>query len=290
MEAVVEIPGGQIDVFGSDQIADAGAVVALLDLVPPALALIFDHGGFFDEDSGRGRTAGAEEVEEGEVGSGDRGEEFPAGEDGGFAGARADMGEEFCWLFAAFDDCSCCAGAGEAGVDGGKEFFGYGRFSEREKQGVIEWRAAALRLGIELADGFDLVTEEVDANGAVHLGGVDVEDAAAEGDLAGHFDYVHLRVADGEQVLDQHVWHVFFAGFEVQGEGAVVVAGKELHACGFDWRDDEAGLGRGYLPKSGCACLLDLGVGGEVFEGKDVVGGEAQDGFGGESARQLAGT
>ena len=82
----------------------------------------------------------------------------------------------------------------------------------------------ALGLGVELADGFDLVAEEVDADGAVHLGGVDVEDAAAEGDLAGHLDDVDLGVADGEEVLDEHVGHVLFADVEVEGEGAVVVA------------------------------------------------------------------
>ena len=87
MEAVVEVPGGEVDVFGADEVADAGALVALLDLVPPALALIFDHGGLFDEDAWGG-AGGVEEIEEGEVCAGDGGEELPAGEDGGFAGAR----------------------------------------------------------------------------------------------------------------------------------------------------------------------------------------------------------
>ena len=65
VEAVVEVPGGEVDVLGADEVADAGAVVALLDLVPPALALIFDHGGLFDEDARCCWTGGAEEVEEG---------------------------------------------------------------------------------------------------------------------------------------------------------------------------------------------------------------------------------
>ena len=79
---VVEVPGGEIDVFGADEIADAGALVALLDLVPPAFALIFDHAGLFDEDAGGG-SGGGEEVEQGAFGSGDGGEELPAGKDGG---------------------------------------------------------------------------------------------------------------------------------------------------------------------------------------------------------------
>ncbi len=90
-------------------------------------------------------------------------------------------------------------------------------------------------------------------------------------------------------MLDEHVGHVLFADLEMEGEGAVVVAGEELHAGGFDGGDDEAGLAGGDLPEGGGAGLLDLGVGREVFEGEDVVGGEAEDGFGGEGSGELAG-
>ncbi len=76
---------------------------------------------------------------------------------------------------------------------------------------------------------------------------------------------------------------------EVEGEAAVEVAGEELHAGGFDGGDDEAGLVGGDLPEGGGAGLLDFGVGGEVFEGEDVVGGEAEDGFGGEGSGEVAG-
>ena len=290
MEAVVEVPGGEVDVFGANEVADAGAVVALLDLVPPALALIFDHGGFFDEDAGCGglealrrsrrvRLAPATGAKNSQPGK------MVASPVRVLTWVRSSAG-----FFAAFEGCTCCAGAGEAGVDGGEEFFGDGSFGEGEEQGVVERRAAALGFGVELADGFDLVAEEVDADGAVHLGGVDVEDAAAEGDLAGHFDDVDSGVADGEEVLDEHVGHVLFAELEMEGEGAVVVAGEELHAGGFDGSDDEAGLVGGDLPESGGAGLLNFGVGREIFEGEDVVGGEAEDGFGREGAGELAGS
>ncbi len=78
-QAVVELPRGDVDVLGADERADAGALVALLDFVPPALALVLDHGGLFDEDAG----GGAEQIEQGGAGAGDGGEELPAGEDGG---------------------------------------------------------------------------------------------------------------------------------------------------------------------------------------------------------------
>ena len=104
LELVVQGPGGEVDILGADEVADAGALVALLDLVPPALALVLDHGGLFDEDAGPGAVGGGEEVEEGQVGgTGYGGEELPAGEDGGFAGTGGDVGLEFGGAFAAFE-------------------------------------------------------------------------------------------------------------------------------------------------------------------------------------------
>jgi hypothetical protein len=46
---------------------------------------------------------------------------------------------------------------------------------------------------------------------------------------------------------------------------------------------------RGDLPEGGSAGILDFGVGGEVFEGEDVVRGKAEDGFGRECSGELAG-
>ena len=66
----------------ADEAADAGALVALLDLVPPALGLVLQHGGLFDEN-----LRLAEEIEECAVGTGHGGEELPAGEDGDAAGS-----------------------------------------------------------------------------------------------------------------------------------------------------------------------------------------------------------
>ena len=123
VQTIVEIPGRKIDVFRPDEIADAGAVVPLLDFVPPALALILDHGGLFHEDPRSCRVGGAEEVEEGQVGPGDRGEELPAGEDGSFSGSCADMSQKFGGLFAALEGCACAACAGQTGVDGGEDHF-----------------------------------------------------------------------------------------------------------------------------------------------------------------------
>ena len=47
----------EIDIFRPDERADAGALVALLDLVPPAIDLVADHGRLIDEE--RAARAGA---------------------------------------------------------------------------------------------------------------------------------------------------------------------------------------------------------------------------------------
>ena len=199
------------------------------------------------------------------------------------------MGLEFDEGFAAFEGRACAAGSGEAGVDGLEEFLGDRGLGEREQEGVLEGGAGALGFGVELADGFDLVAEEVDADGAFALGGVDVDDAAADGDLAGHLDDIDLRIADGEEMLDEHVGEVLLADVEVEREGFVVVAAEELHAGGFEGGDDEFGLAGGDLPEGGGALLLDFGVRGEVFKGEDIVAGQAEDGRGIERAGELAG-
>jgi len=138
MQTVVEVPWRHVDVFRADEIADARALVALLDLVPPTFALVLDHRGLFDEDARRA-AAGAEEVKQREVGTRNRSKKLPAWKDGCFARARTDVGLKLNGLFAALDCCSSRAGAGEACIDRGEKFFGNGRFGEGKEQSVVQW-------------------------------------------------------------------------------------------------------------------------------------------------------
>ena len=122
--------------------------MALLDFVPPALALVLHHGGLFGEDA----EFGAEEIEQGVARAGDGGEELPAREDRcfctpamGIAGApvfaRAcrNVCLEFHWRVAALDGCGRGgARPGETGVDGGEEFFGDGSFGEWKQERVVD--------------------------------------------------------------------------------------------------------------------------------------------------------
>ena len=116
-------------------------------------------------------------------------------------------------------------------MDRGEQVLGDRRFGERQQLRFVEARLRALRLRIELADGLDFVAEELDAHGAVGFGRIDVENAAAARELAGHLDEVHLRVADAGEVRGEDFDVDFFAALERDGEAGVVVAVEELSAA-----------------------------------------------------------
>ena len=63
--------------------------------------------------------------------------------------------------------------------------------------------------------------------GRSDFGRIDVEDAAAARELAGHLDEVHLRVADAGQVAGEHFDVDLFAAAQCDGEAGVVVAIEE---------------------------------------------------------------
>ena len=276
-----QLPWRKIKIAWAHQVPDAGAVVALLDFVPPALALVFDHGGLLGEHAG----LGSQEVEQGRARAGHRGVELPAGEDGGFGLPGPRVRTRGARVFA----CRSSAGAGETGVDRFQQLGGDRCFGEREQKGGLQLRAGALRVGIEASDGLDLVAEEVDANGPVVLGREDVEDAAAHGDLTGHLDNVDLGVAHGGEVVDQHVGQVLFAFAQVQREGGVVVAREEAHASGLHRRDDKPCLVGSKLPERGGSLLLNLRVGRDVFKRQHIVRRQAQDFVAAERAGEVAG-
>ena len=276
--------GAEVDVFRPDEIADAGALVALLDLVPPAVNLVADHAGLVDEENGLG-----EELEEVAFGAGDGGEEFPAGKDADATGGRGFDGEIFgAGVAVAIVGFDLNALAAEAGVDGGEQVLGDGGFGERQEPGFVEAGLGALGFGVEVADGFDFVAEELDAEGAVGFGRVDVEDAAAAGELAGHFDQVHLRVADAGEVGGEDFDVDLFAALEADGERGVVVAVEEAEGGGFDGGDEDGDGAGGEFPEGGGALLLHVGVRGKVFKREYVVGGKADDAVGIDGAGEFA--
>ena len=146
----------------------------------------------------------------------------------------------------------------------------------------------ALRFGIEFADGFNFVAEELDADGAVGFGRVDVENSAAARELAGHLDEVHLRVADAGEMRGEDFDVDFFAALEGDGEAGIVIEIEELESGGLDGSDEDIDGAGGELPQGGGALLLHVGVRREIFKGKHVVGGKADDAGGIDGAGELA--
>ena len=168
-QRITEVPGRHVDIFGAHQRANAGAVVALLHLVPPALALVLHHGRLIQKDP-RARPEQVKQRYPRLCGSrGDRREELPTRENRRLSGACRNPNPEFGGLFAAFELRPGQARAREPRVDGGKDILGDRRFSERQQERLVQRRGRALGIGIEAPDGLYLVAEEVNPHRAVHL-------------------------------------------------------------------------------------------------------------------------
>ncbi len=85
--------------------------MALLNFIPPALALILHHRGLFKKDT----SGGTEQIEQSKVGlrSGWRNgrEELPAGEDGSVTDTRREVSLHLDSLFAALECRAVCRAA-----------------------------------------------------------------------------------------------------------------------------------------------------------------------------------
>src|SRR3569833_314984 len=87
-QPVLQFPRREIDVLGSHQRPYPGSIMPLFYLVPPSLALILHHGGFFYEDT-RGRSHQIEQRRLHLSGGGRK--ELPAREDRRFASTSSNV-------------------------------------------------------------------------------------------------------------------------------------------------------------------------------------------------------
>ena len=133
---------------------------------------------------------------------------------------------EFARGFAAIElRARSCARPRESRVDSLEKLLGRRSLSQRQQQRFVELCTGALRFGIVLANGLDLVAEEVDSNGSVHFRRVHVEKCRREWSPGPCIlDDIHTCVADGDQMLDEHFWDVLFTFAQAQCETGVVVA------------------------------------------------------------------
>ena len=145
---------------------------------------------------------------------------------------------------------------------------------QRQHFDLGELHDGALALDIEAADGFDLVAEEFDAQRARVLGGEDVEDAAADGVLAGHLHRLALLVADRNQVRFDGFERQFFADAQFDGQAPVVIAGVSAQQGRAHRRDGDGHFGGCHAPQSDGALLADFGVRRQVLAGEHVERGQ----------------
>ena len=140
----------------------------LLDLVPPALALVLHHRRLFDKDARR-RPAGREQIQQRMRRSSHRRKKLPAGKDRRLARARRNVRLQLHRLFAAFERRPGEPAARQPRIDRAQHLLRHRNLGQRQQQRFIQRSCCALRLRIELADRLDLVAEEVDAHRALHL-------------------------------------------------------------------------------------------------------------------------
>jgi hypothetical protein len=137
-------------------------------------------------------------------------------------------------------------------------------------------------LEIELDDGVDFVAEEVEADGdAVGAGDEDVDDAAADGEVAGLLDGVDSLVSGGVEPSDEVAGVKASAGCDLADDGGHVVgSGDALHES-VDGCDDDAGRVWAEEAAEDADALseeleADVGLAGDELEGGEANGVQAE--------------
>ena len=151
-----------------------------------------------------------------------------------------------------------------------------GPFGERQERGADDGRDRTLRARVEFADGFDGVAEKFDADGTLRFGREDVDDAAADGELAGELDHFGAGVADGAEMEQEIVERNLDVAGESAGEGEIDVGILIAPERGGDRRDHQGDLAVGEAEERGGAALENVGVGalrlpGQVSNAGSVV-------------------
>jgi hypothetical protein len=150
-------------------------------------------------------------------------------------------------------------------------------FGERKNGGFDHGGDGALGTWIKFANALDGVAEKFETNGTGRFGGEDVDDAAANSELAGEVDHFGAGVTGAGEVGDE-----FFVGnFGVFGErareGEVDVRILIAPESGGHRRDDERDFSVGETIERGGPTLEDVCVRRLQVPGKTVESG--QDGY-----------
>ena len=107
--------------------------------------------------------------------------------------------------------------------------------------------AAPLGVNIEMTHGVQLVAKELQTDGLVFAGGIDIHNAAPDSELAHALYHTAAAVARGHQPGGQIVQGVFFPGF--QSEAGIVqnMGRKGAQAHGFPGHDLDGRISRSQI-------------------------------------------
>ena len=161
-------------------------------------------------------------------------------------------------------------------------------FGERQQQRFVHGIGRALRCRIEVADGFDFVAEKFDADRALGFGRIDIEDAAAQSVLSGHFDHVGGGVADSVQVGEKVVDIERLAAAQDAGQVGVVFGRAQPDRRRGHRSDHDRGCAGGDLPQRGGALFLKFRMRRKILKRQHVASRQGDDRFGIAGARQFA--
>ncbi len=275
IERRLENFGAQIDVLRPEERANPGPLVTQLNLAPPAVDLAAHHCRFIDK-----QRATRQEREQRTIRSSDGRKKLPSGE---YADASSRSGFDRHLVILGFD-----ALPAEAPIHRGQQLLGRRRFRQRQQFCLIQPALRALCFRIEFANRFNFVTEELNAHGAIEFRRIDVEDSAAARELTRHFDEIDLGVTYAGQMRGEHLDVDLFAALEGYGQAGIVLEVEELESRGFDGSDENIDGSARKLPQRGGALLLDVGMRGEIFERKHIVGGKPDNAGWIDGAGQLA--
>src|SRR5512146_3031243 len=268
MAVAVLLPelGSEVQVLRADQVADPAAFVYFAQALPEVLKFAFQRIWLIQHHGGA-----RQQIEEHGVRAGHWSIELPSREDGDAGGQR----RLFQDLFRTRN-----APSGESSVNGAQQLLGGGRFGQRQQYHFVQRRGGALGGRVEFANGLDFVAEQLKAGGAVGLGRINVENAAAHGVLAGHLHHISGGIAHRVQVPGKS-FHVHgFASPQHSCQFAVELGRAQADGGGGNRGDHDGSCPAGDFPQRGGPRFLNFRVGGEILEGENVARGQGNYGLG----------
>ncbi len=153
------------------------------------------------------------------------------------------------------------------------------RFCQGQQQRFIHGIRRTLRSGIEAANRFHLVAEELDAHRALGFGRINIEDAAPQSILTGHLDDIGGVVADSVQVSEKVINVERFSAAQNASEIGIVLGGALKDGGRRHGRDHNRRLAGGDLPQGSRALFLQFGMRREILERKHVAGRQGDHGL-----------